>query len=72
MNQYHYQAILPNHKGPSIQGVAWGETIKRFYACVFAITGNNYIRFCILNIQKVGIEEVPEYLREIAKRPKFL
>ena len=72
MKQYHYLAVLKNHKGPSIQGVAWGETLKRFYACVSAITGNNYIRFCILKIEDVDIESVPKHLQEIVIRPKFL
>lgn len=72
MKKYYYTAKLPNHKGPSIQGVAWGETIKRFYACVKLITGNSYIMFCITKVINVDESDVPKFLQETAKRPKFL
>lgn len=68
-----YTARKKGHLLPSIQGIAWGETIKRFEACVHFINNEFKIDFiCIYKTYNVDIDDVPESLRKIVKKQTLI
>lgn len=69
--RYHYKAKKKGHKKPSVQGVGYGETLKRFYAFLYEM-GYSFEIICIEQQSIVDISEVPKMYREVVKRPKFL
>lgn len=75
MNRYNYLARRKGCKGPSISGVAWGETIKRFEGVVakrFKEYGYRLDMICIESIVQCEESEVPSFELKLAKKPTLI